>query len=78
MNDSHPSNGAGRHETEHILGKKQQNQDIESRLRELTERTRRTRRELEELIQHPEADRTRALSNDHPQFFRRRRARDQK
>jgi hypothetical protein len=60
------------------LGKKQENQDIESRLRELTERTRRTRRELEELIQHPEADRTRAVSDDHPQFFRRRRSRDQK
>ena len=66
----------------HPLGKKNQNQDIESRLRELTERTRKTRRELEELIQRSETDRTRAFSHDKahdvPQFFRRRRQRGEK
>jgi hypothetical protein len=59
-----------------LLGKKNQNQDTESRLRELTERTRRTRHELEELIHRSDADRTRAFSRDKPhatpQFFRRR------
>ncbi len=63
------------------LGKKNQNQDIESRLRELTERTRRTRRELEELIHRSEAERAKGLSHDKgqptPQFFRRRRQRDE-
>lgn len=62
----------------HPLGKKPENQDIESRLRELTERTRRTRRELEELIHRSEAEKARAISHDSPQFFRRRRPRDQK
>ena len=62
-----------------LLWKKNQNQDIESRLRELTDRTRKTRRELEELIHRSETDRTRAFSHDKaqsaPQFFRRRRPR---
>jgi Spy/CpxP family protein refolding chaperone len=55
------------------LGKSHQNQDIESRLRELTERTRRTRRELEELIRQADPDRTRAQADDKPIMFRRRR-----
>ena len=59
---------------EHQLGKKSQNQDIHSRLRELTEQTRRTRRELEDLI-HRSDDRSRGLAQDRPQFFRRRRQR---
>ncbi len=69
-----------------LLGKKSQNDDIESRLRELTERTRRTRRELEELIHRSEGDRARAFSHDKgldraagtPQFFRRRQRRPEK
>ena len=67
----------------HFVPKKDQNQDIESRLRELTERTRRTRRELEDLIHRSEAERARGFSHDKGQpsqlFFRRRRFRnDQK
>jgi hypothetical protein len=63
----------------HSVPKKDQNQDIESRLRELTERTRRTRRELEELIHRSDADSARGFSHDKGQpssqlFFRRRRA----
>jgi hypothetical protein len=58
-----------------FVAKRDDNQDIESRLRELTERTRRTRRELEELIHRSDHDRTRGLANDATQFFRRRRPR---
>ena len=60
------------------MGNTNQNQDIESRLRELTERTRRTRRELEELIQKSDTDRVRAFAHDTPAFFRRRRSRSEK
>ena len=55
-----------------ILAKKNQNQDIHSRLRELTEETRRTRRELEELIRRPDGH-VRAVAADRTPFFRRRR-----
>lgn len=60
------------------MAKRDHNQDIQSRLRELTERTRRTRRELEELIQRSEHDMTRGMANDATQFFRRRRRRESK
>jgi Spy/CpxP family protein refolding chaperone len=60
------------------VGKKNQNQDIHSRLRELTEQTRRTRRELEDLIHRPEGDRVRSFSHERNQFFRRRRNRPAK
>jgi hypothetical protein len=59
------------------LAKKNQNQDIHSRLRELTEETRRTRRELEELIRRPD-DGTRGFSHDRPQFYSRRKQRSGK
>ena len=60
-----------------FVAKKQQEQDIQSRLRQLTEETRRTRRELEELIQRSDGERTRALADDHSKFFRRRRHRSE-
>jgi hypothetical protein len=60
------------------VGKKNQNQDIQARLRELTEQTRRTRRELEEMILRPEGARPPAFSHDSPQFFRRRKSRGEK
>jgi hypothetical protein len=64
----------------HFVPKKNQDSDIESRLRELTERTRQTRRELEELIHHSEAENTRGFSHDKSPgprpLFRRRRSRD--
>jgi hypothetical protein len=58
-----------------FVAKKDQDQDIQSRLRQLTEQTRRTRRELEDLIKRPESDGSRAFAQDRPQFFRRRRQR---
>jgi len=64
--------------TVHILGKKNQNQDIQARLRELTEQTRRTRHELEEMILRPDGDRPASISHDNPRFFRRRKPRTQK
>jgi hypothetical protein len=64
------------------VAKKNQDLDIESRLRELTERTRRTRRELEQLIHRSEAERGRGFSHDKsnapPAFFRRRRQKGDK
>jgi hypothetical protein len=60
-----------------FVAKKDQDSDIESRLRELTELTRQTRRELEELIHRSEAENTRGFSHDKglagPPLFRRRR-----
>jgi hypothetical protein len=67
-------------ESVHFVPKKNQDSDIESRLRELTERTRQTRRELEELIHRSEAESTRGFSHDKGPalrpLFRRRRPRD--
>jgi Spy/CpxP family protein refolding chaperone len=57
------------------VAKKNQDQDIQSRLRQLTEQTRRTRRELEDLIKRPNGDRLRAFVHDRPESFRRRRQR---
>lgn len=58
------------------VAKKNQDQDIRSRLRQLTEQTRRTRRELEDLIKRPSGDRLRGFMHDRPQSFRRRRQRN--